>query len=56
MIYLGFMLGTAFGIILVAILGGNKRDDTDYNLRKTYDAGYDKGYADGMSDGYSIKK
>ena len=45
MIWLGFMIGTVFGIFLVTMLGGNK-----------YEEGYDKGYADGMSEQGSIKK
>lgn len=56
MFYLGFMVGTLFGVFLVALLRSNKQEDTEHYMRKAYDAGYEKGYADGMSEGYSIKK
>ena len=56
MIYLGFMLGTAFGIFLVAVLQANKPEDIAHDIRSGYNDGYEKGYADGLSDGYALKR
>lgn len=41
----GFIVGTVFGIFLVAMLGVNK-----------YEEGYDKGYAEGRADEALYKK
>lgn len=56
MFYVGFMTGTAFGILLVAMLRSNKPEDIARDIQSGYNDGYEKGYADGMSDGYALKR
>lgn len=55
-IMIGSVIGVCGGIVLLALLNGNRADEMEEELRQTYTAGYDNGYEAGYSDGASIRR
>jgi hypothetical protein len=41
--FIGFCIGTAAGIVTVALLGANKPDDIEYEKTKAYKKGFEDG-------------
>ena len=52
--FIAYILGFLSGVILIALLNGNKHDETETERKEMFKLGYREGYERGSQCGYEI--